>query len=483
LNSELITVNTSRGSVQGFEEDFGNDTSQTYYGYGQVFLGIPFAKPPVGAMRFQLPEPISKYNDKGGVHNATYYRSRCWQVNFHGEMSDDCLYLNVITPNISGKHPVMVYIHGGSFTTGGADKYHWKGAIRNLASRGVVVVTIQYRIGLFGFFTTFTETFPPNRGMYDQILALRWVNEEIANFGGDTNRITIFGQSAGASSVSDLSLSPLARGLFHQLIQSSGSSMQEIEAIADPRWSIHKDRAQQICQINSTDWGSPEKDEEIIGCFLKADTKAIVSFDSDCLTKNECWNVAIDGAFLPDDPEILAESRPNFPVLIGEMLEDFALFIDGVVNNDTSTVNSQTNKYLFQLDWPNYDDEISKNISDIMIAGYCDRAPPAEDDHLGWTKLLAEINTGRMFASNIIKDVQWHRKAGNENVWLFTFAHRSLLPSPQIDIDGWIPVGHASELPFLWFYPEDWQNSNATNADLSVADYMGALWAHFVKHG
>ncbi|KAF8361036.1 hypothetical protein PRIPAC_87959 [Pristionchus pacificus] len=103
-------------------------------------------------------------------------------------MAEDCMYLNVITPNVTGKYPVMVYIHGGTFTTGGADIYHWKGAIRNLVSHGVVVVTFQYRLGMIGFFTTFTERFPPNRGMYDQILALRWVNEEIVNFGGDSSK-------------------------------------------------------------------------------------------------------------------------------------------------------------------------------------------------------------------------------------------------------------------------------------------------------
>ncbi|GMT16149.1 hypothetical protein PFISCL1PPCAC_7445, partial [Pristionchus fissidentatus] len=217
----------------------------------------------------------------------------------------------------------MVYIHGGSFTTGGADEYHWKGAIRNLVSRGVVVVTIQYRLGLVGFFTTFTVTFPPNRGIYDQILALQWVNEEIASFGGDVKRITLFGQSAGSVSVSDLSLSPLSRELFHHLIQTSGSSIQEIETNESPLGSIHQDRALQICQINSTDWGSVEKDQDLMECLLRATPQKLTAFDfSD--VKN--WNVAIDGALLPDYPEKMAESRPKYPVLMGDVLEEYATF-------------------------------------------------------------------------------------------------------------------------------------------------------------
>ncbi|GMS86247.1 hypothetical protein PENTCL1PPCAC_8422, partial [Pristionchus entomophagus] len=306
LSCKLITVETSRGSVQGFDHDFGNDSNQRFYGYGQVFLGIPYAKAPLGERRFTLPDDICQYNERGKVHNATYYRPRCWQTQDvltpAVDMDEDCLYLNVMTPNITGTYPVMVFIHGGTFTTGGADIYHWKGAVRNLVSRGVVVVTIQYRLAVIGFFTTFTETFPPNRGLYDIQSTclhsrLQMFFESCAHF-----RITIFGQSAGGTSVSDLSLSPLARGLFHQTIQTSGSSIQEIETIDDPRGSIHQARAEQICPIDSTDWGSLDKDQAILNCFLRATPEEIVAFDTDNLS----WNVAIDGAFLPDYPENLA---------------------------------------------------------------------------------------------------------------------------------------------------------------------------------
>ncbi|GMR38407.1 hypothetical protein PMAYCL1PPCAC_08602 [Pristionchus mayeri] len=476
---ELITVQTSRGAVQGFDHDFGNDTTQRFFGYGQLFLGIPYAKAPLGAKIHELPEDICQYNEKVEVHNATYYRPRCWQppdkLQPADKMDENCLYLNVMTPNVSGKYPVMVYIHGG---TGGADVYDWKGAVRNLVYHGVVVVTIQYRLGLMGFFTTFTERFPPNRGMYDQILAPRWVNEEITNFGGDSSRVTIFGQSAGATSVSDLSLSPLAKGLFHQLIQTSGSSLMEIETIDDVRGSIHKDRAQQLCGINTTDWGSAEKDEALMNCLVKATPQEIISFD---FVRGKNWQVAIDGAFLPDYPEKLAKIRPKYPALIGDVLEEAAFFNDG----DLSNITRQTNLDMFRGDWPNYDEETAKNASDIMIDGYSSGTIPADADHMGWAKLTTDINTGRAFSSNMIRDVQWHRKAGNEDLWLFTLTHSSLLPFSAVGgvVDDWIPIAHCSDLPYIWFYADIWEAYNASDADFAVAAYMGGMWTDFSKNG
>ncbi|KAF8362756.1 hypothetical protein PRIPAC_89679, partial [Pristionchus pacificus] len=108
---------------QGFDHNFGSDRTRRFYGYGQMFLGIPYAKAPSGDRRFSLPEDICQYNNQGAVHDATYYRPRCWQpydsLQPAYTMAEDCMYLNVITPNVTGKYPVMVYIHGGTFTTGG----------------------------------------------------------------------------------------------------------------------------------------------------------------------------------------------------------------------------------------------------------------------------------------------------------------------------------------------------------------------------
>ncbi|GMR40977.1 hypothetical protein PMAYCL1PPCAC_11172, partial [Pristionchus mayeri] len=196
-----VTAETSAGPVRGFDVDYGSDKSQLYYGRASIFLGIPFAKPPLGDLRFKLPQSLCRFDEEVG---STEYKPRCPQLHdYHGFdylTSEDCLYLNVFTPNISDgrKHPVMFYIPGGAFQLGGADIYHYKGAVRNLVSRGVVVVVTQYRVGTPGFFTTYTPEFPANRGIFDVLFALRWTANEIANFGGDPDRVTIFGHSAGA---------------------------------------------------------------------------------------------------------------------------------------------------------------------------------------------------------------------------------------------------------------------------------------------
>ncbi|GMT12667.1 hypothetical protein PFISCL1PPCAC_3964 [Pristionchus fissidentatus] len=314
VQSEFITVQTSRGAVQGFDADLGSDKTQTFFGYGQAFLGIPYAKAPMGERRFTLPEDICHYTDDGEVHNATYYRPRCWQnrdiLQPADDMDEDCLYLNVYSPDVKGKFPVMFYIPGGAFVTGGGDVYHWKGAIRNLVSRGVVVVTFNYRLGVIGFFSTYTENFPPNRGMFDMIFALKWTNEEIANFGGDPSRITIFGQSAGGSAVSHLSLSPLSQGLFQQTIQTSGTALLEIDTPEPLAGSIHKKRAQQLCNVTDENWGSAETDSELMDCLVQATPQELIFYDQ---TSSIQWSPTLDGSFLPDYPENLAKNRPKYP--------------------------------------------------------------------------------------------------------------------------------------------------------------------------
>ncbi|GMR38412.1 hypothetical protein PMAYCL1PPCAC_08607, partial [Pristionchus mayeri] len=120
--------------------------------------------------------------------------------------------------------------------------------------------------------------------------------------------------------------------------------------------------------------------------------------------------------------------------------------------------------------------------TNMMIEGLADGEIPSQNDHMGWAKLATQIYTGLFFSSYAIRDVKWHLQAGNENVWLFTYAHRSLLPFNR-EIDGWIPISHSSELPYLWFYPDVWENNNISKADLAVAEKLGTIWTDFAKYG
>jgi len=210
----------------------------------ELFAGIPYASPPVGNLRFAAPSPLESWE---GVKDAKRFSPASPQLPGEGLTDrfpvlwdEDCLYLNVVTPASDGKkRPVYVWIHGGAYRRGQGGVAWYDGT--SFASRGdVVVVTINYRLGAFGFTELgkhFGEKFSSSglNGLLDQIAALQWVQENIASFGGDPDQVTVGGESAGAFSVANLLASPLAKGLFHRAIAQSGAAfhIHEPDAGAD----------------------------------------------------------------------------------------------------------------------------------------------------------------------------------------------------------------------------------------------------------
>ena len=221
-----VTVSTQYGDIEGLVTLYPN-TSGPFKSVTK-FLGVPFAAPPIGELRLKAPEPPQEWKPK--VLQAKKHGNVCWQpkdehraqkIKFFDpnfSYSEDCLYLDVYSPNVSTSVPVMVYIPGGGYEVGTA--IYYPGDI--LALHGVVIVVIQYRLGPFGFLTTGDSAVPGNFGMLDQVEALKWVNKNIKYFGGDPSKVTIFGASAGGTSVTLHLLSPLSEGLFHQAIAESG---------------------------------------------------------------------------------------------------------------------------------------------------------------------------------------------------------------------------------------------------------------------
>jgi para-nitrobenzyl esterase len=216
------TVGTEAGQVQGALSSDGKV---------HAFKGIPFAAPPVGDLRWKAPQPVAAWT---GVRPATEFGARCMQARVYNDMifrdqgpSEDCLYLNVWTPSTTGRLPVMVWIYGGGFSAGAASEPRQDG--ERLAEKGVVVVSMNYRLGVFGFFSHPELTKESghnasgNYGLLDQLAALQWVHKNIAAFGGDPGKVTIFGESAGSFSVSALMATPLAKGLFQRAIGESGA--------------------------------------------------------------------------------------------------------------------------------------------------------------------------------------------------------------------------------------------------------------------
>ena len=221
--SSAPQVKTRLGTVEGKDD-----------GKVKVFLGIPYAAPPVGDLRWKAPAPVAKWT---GVKKATEFGSHCLQGNVFGDMvfhdpggSEDCLTLNVWVPDkhVDPKLPVMVWIYGGGFVAGTTSEGRQNGY--NLAQQGVIVVSMNYRLGVFGFLVhpelaaESGHNSAGNYGLLDQLAALQWVHDNIAAFGGDPGNVTIFGESAGSFSVSAQMASPLAKGLFQKAIGESGAA-------------------------------------------------------------------------------------------------------------------------------------------------------------------------------------------------------------------------------------------------------------------
>jgi para-nitrobenzyl esterase len=211
----------------------------------RTFKGIPFAAPPVGPLRWKAPQPPAHWT---GIRKADAYGARCMQGNIYGDMifhdagpSEDCLYLNLWMPAnpTSAKLPVMVWIYGGGYQAGATSEARQDGG--NLSKNGVVVVSMNYRLGIFGFFShpelskESGHNSSGNYGLLDQLAALQWVKKNIATFGGDPGNVTIFGESAGSFSVSALVASPLAKGLFRRAIGESGAYFSSATLPLKPR--------------------------------------------------------------------------------------------------------------------------------------------------------------------------------------------------------------------------------------------------------
>ncbi len=306
---DALRIPTDKGKVQG---------KLSPDGQVRAFLGIPFAAPPVGKLRWKPPQPAARWRS---VRQSTAFGSRCMQTSIYDDMvyrdsgiSEDCLTLNVWTPaNTAGsKLPVMVWIYGGGFIAGGTSEPRQDG--EHLAHRGVVLVSMNYRLGIFGFFAHPELTAESrqhaagNYGLLDQTAALHWVARNIAAFGGDPGNVTIFGESAGAISVSAQMASPLARGLFVHAIGESGGAFGRSVPLAEVETLGVK-----FAQSAFSGARLPGLRAVKARYLLEATQKACKATDCEMLSPN------IDGYFLPEPvPQIYAAGRQaHVPLLAG----------------------------------------------------------------------------------------------------------------------------------------------------------------------
>jgi len=297
-------------------------------GSGDVtaFKGIPFAAPPVGDLRWQAPQPAKHW---GGIRKCDAFGPSPMQAKptpfivYTSEflipeqpISEDCLYLNVWTgaKSTAEKRPVFVWIYGGGFTSGGSACAIYNGEA--LAKKGIIFVSINYRVGVFGFFAhpELTKESPNNAsgnyGLMDQVAALRWIKTNIAAFGGDPDRVTIAGQSAGSMSVNALVASPLTKGLFSRAIAESGSL-----TVKNPIMSSNTLQASEA---------AGEKAAEKAGAKSLADLRAM-SADDAMKKLTGRYSPIVDGYVLPEAiPDIFAQNKENHvPVITGWNGDEF----------------------------------------------------------------------------------------------------------------------------------------------------------------
>ena len=307
-----------------------------------AFRGIPYARAPVDALRFQPPEAHPGWS---GERDAAKHGGNCIQHNMLQNFTkmgvEDCLFLNVYSPRLpeSGKEkgrPVMVWVHGGGFISGSGDDDIF--GVDYLLDEDVVVVTFNYRLGVFGFITTEDGQGTGNLGLRDQVLALQWVRDNIAAFGGDPELVTIFGNSAGGASVSLLVASPLTNGLFHRAISQSGA--------AASCWCLAGDRRQKLATL-AGGLDCPTQGAAALECLRGKPADDImevvggIGFDAEGLAVLFHPRVDADAAepFMPEQPNVLLKSgRFNrVPWMMGAA-QDEGLFVLGVIHRNSAVL-------------------------------------------------------------------------------------------------------------------------------------------------
>jgi para-nitrobenzyl esterase len=435
------------------------------------YKGIPFAAPPVGDLRWRAPQPVESWD---GVRECLDYSAACpqpdasqltgWKAR---ELSEDCLYLNVWTPaeRTDDKLPVMMWIHGGGFTIGSGSTDVYNG--RELAHRGVVVVTINRRLGPLGFFAhpqlieEAKETGEPvgNYGFLDKIAALQWIRDNIGAFGGDPGRVTIFGESGGARSVAHLMVSPFAKGLFHRAILQSSSLYRVNRHLTEPRYGQPSMLA------------IAEKTAELLGCHEADDPlKAMRARSADEVLEagfaalgttalGNDLSPVVDGRVLPDNPTDLLEAgrQHDVPLIAGTNANEGTMFIQSMPLDDTQAIRA-----IIRLAYPDHADEILE----LFPVDSPAEAREAMDRIIGET----------LFTSAIRSTLRAMERVPSK---AYQYYFTRVRPDERGKLLG---AAHGDDIRFV-FDNLDMGGRPVTDADRALAGKMADAWVRFAATG
>jgi para-nitrobenzyl esterase len=419
-----------------------------------VYRGIPFAAPPVGDLRWRAPQPPAKW--EGVKQTIKFAPAPIQGGNPPSGKSEDCLYLNIWTPakSSSDRIPVLVWIYGGGFGAGATSEKNYSG--EKLAMKGVVLVSIAYRVGQLGFLAhpelskENSNHFSGNYGLLDMIAGLQWVQKNIAAFGGDPGKVTIFGESAGGIAVSMLCASPLAKGLFHGAISQSGGSF------GPPRLTTFP--GENLKRLSDAERAGQSYVEKA-GVSSIAELRKI---DADKLPAGRGLGMAwpiIDGWVIPDDQYKLYEAGRfnDTPILVGYNSDEGASFSPPKTPEDyIAAVKTRYGKFADDLikAYPVGSGTIPKTARDL-----------ARDAAFGWhTWIWARLQS----------------KMEKSKVFYYYFDQHPDNPegSPRAGYGS----PHGQDVAYV-FKHLDASNPQTTKTDLEISEAMATYWTNFAKHG
>jgi para-nitrobenzyl esterase len=434
----------------------GGDIAGLQAGKMKTYLGVPYAAPPVGDLRWRAPQAVRPWQ---GVRQARSFSAACAQTAewVTHRKSEDCLYLNIWAPQATEKLPVLVWIHGGGYYGGTAAQDGFNGA--NLAARGAIVVTMNYRLGIFGFFShpelaaESPQKASGNQGILDQIAALRWVKNNIAALGGDPQRVTIMGESAGGESVAILVASPLAKGLFQRAIAESGNDGFPMTAAENHRFVGRKG-----AEANGLAFA------KAAGASKLADLRAM---DVATLHK-QAWSprTLVDGHVLIEDlTTTYRNHRQNdVPLLVGWNAEEGKDLAPEILGTSEFTAARHRE----------------------LIASLLGRAPSGDvlSIYPGATDAQAAASLNQLATDwwgwRMAHWAGLQTTYGSAKSYVYFFAHH---PAPPLTPCGYgCGAGHGAEIPYV-FDNLAQDKRPWTAADRQLAARLAATWVNFARTG
>jgi para-nitrobenzyl esterase len=443
-------VRVTGGEVQG----------RTMAEGGASFEGIPFAQPPVGDLRWRDPQPVKPWT---GVRDAGAFGHSCTQESFSFNRQEavgsqeDCLYLNVWTPQWPAKSPmpVMVWLYGGGNAAGAASVDYMNGAA--LSRRGVVFVTINYRIGIFGFYAHpgLTAESPHhtsgNYGLLDQLAALKWVKQNIARFGGDPNRVTLFGQSAGAIDTSILVASPLSSGLIQRSIQESGPPIRPIETLAEAEQEGAK--FAESVKAPAGDAAAVKFLRSIPGPTLEKEAVAQLGWAGNTLE-----SPIIDGYLIPRYPAVTYEEGKELPI---------PMIVGG---NAREEPRDYTREKMIKVIQENFGTLAPQAMKFYGL----DKTSMGNDDPL-YGPASTQINA----------DTRHRCGAEVESMWRSSHDRPTYQYQFDPPVAGEKATRHQAEIPYVFgnLLPGGFLGGPYTAADGKISEEIQTYWVNFAKTG